>query len=448
MTRLLASPLLRTTKLLVLSAIILLVSAVLLVGCGGGGSSQGGGTAGQPVTITIWHTYKEQMQGSFEGLIDEFNETVGKEQGIIVEVSSVADQPNINDKLLMAAAGEPGAPELPDICVVYPDVATVLSKSGVLTDLETLFTPEELAAYVPAFLDEGRVDGSLRVLPVSKSTEILYLNKTIFDRFATDTGVSIENLSTFEGLAATAETYYDWSGGKSLFYLGDTFHYYYVATQQLGADLTADGQVDTGTDAYRQAESYFLASTSSGRAAIYDDYGTNLLMTGDIIVNLTTSAGCTYTPRVVTYPDNTQEQVEFVTLPFPVFEDAEKVALSRGGGMCIFDKGGGHPEAAAVFLKWLTLPENNVRFTAMTGYLPVTEEAFDTVMRDELPQGSDAIVASTIRTVTEMQDDYRFVALPAWDGAAAMEATFNAVLLDRARMEKDRYQEQMGTGRP
>ena len=44
--------------------------------------------------------------------------------------------------------------------------------------------------------------GSFRVhkmVPVAKSTELLFLNKTDWERFSADTGASMELLGTWEG---------------------------------------------------------------------------------------------------------------------------------------------------------------------------------------------------------------------------------------------------------
>ena len=52
-------------------------------------------------------------------------------------------------------------------------------------DLNQYFTPQELSAYIPEFLEEGRLNGDhLYVFPTAKSTEVLFVNTTIFDRFA------------------------------------------------------------------------------------------------------------------------------------------------------------------------------------------------------------------------------------------------------------------------
>ena len=53
-------------------------------------------------------------------------------------------------------------------------------------------TLEELARFIPAFLQDGMVNDRLVTLPVAKSTELMFINQTAYDRFTADTG--IENL--------------------------------------------------------------------------------------------------------------------------------------------------------------------------------------------------------------------------------------------------------------
>ena len=157
----------------------------------------------EPTILTLWHNYGGQLKETMDELIDEFNETVGLSEGIIINVTSISGSAAIHDKLLMAAHGEPGAPHLPDITIAYPKTALLLAEKGLLADLEQFFTPEELAAYIPQFLDEGRLNGNLYVFPTAKSTEVLFLNKTIFDRFAAETGAKIEDLKLSRELAGS-----------------------------------------------------------------------------------------------------------------------------------------------------------------------------------------------------------------------------------------------------
>ena len=87
---------------------------------------------------------------------------------------------------------------------------------------------------MPEFLEEGTVNGRLTVLPIAKSAEILYVNQTIFDRFAAATGAKIEDLSTWEGLYALAEQYAKWSDGKCFFVHDYHFNYFQVGVESKG----------------------------------------------------------------------------------------------------------------------------------------------------------------------------------------------------------------------
>ena len=89
----------------------------------------------------------------------------------------------------MAANNDPGAPELPDITTAYPKTALILAEKDLLVDLNEQFTEEELAKYVPRFIEEGIFDNKLYVFPTAKSTEVLFVNNTLFNRFAKDTDI-------------------------------------------------------------------------------------------------------------------------------------------------------------------------------------------------------------------------------------------------------------------
>ena len=112
-----------------------------------------------------------------------------------------------------------------------------LPDENILADYHDYFTDEELDAYLPEFIEEGTVDDRLVILPLAKSTEILFVNKTAFDRFAAETGAALDELSTWEGLYAMAERYAEWSGGKSFFVHDYHFNYFQVGVESLGENF-------------------------------------------------------------------------------------------------------------------------------------------------------------------------------------------------------------------
>ena len=170
-----------------------LVSSSFLCGCQSSNLS-----ASDPVTQTMWHVYGEQAQSPMNELIDEFNETVGKEKGVVIDVTLVSNASEIGQQLLDAQAGKAGAGSMPDLFTCYPGSAAALGTDN-LVDWKQDFSEDELSGIVPEFLDEGIIDDQLTVFPICKSTRLLYINGTEFNRFSEATGITADSLSTWDG---------------------------------------------------------------------------------------------------------------------------------------------------------------------------------------------------------------------------------------------------------
>ena len=393
-----------------------------------------------PVTITLWHTYGQQMEITIGSLIEEFNHTVGKDRGIIVEIGYVADAAEMNELLHSAANREPGAKALPDMAVIYPRIGVTLAEKGLLLNLSEQFSESELSLYVPNFLEEGKLTGgNLYILPIAKSTEILYLNKTIFDRFAADTGVTLAQLATMEGIAEAGEKYHQWSGGKAFFYPVELFNTALIGMRQLGEDFVRDYSLNLSSPAFKKIWDAYYPAAVKGETAIYDYYGNLLMATGDVICVSGTTAGVTFYTNQVMYPDNTKESIELTFLPYPVFTGGEKVVLQRGGGICIFRSDQQREYAAGVFLKWLTEPEQNLRFTAQNGYIPVIESLYEDFLSDGLENITNDNIRQVYETVREMKREYSFYYPPAFDGIDDMKIFYNRSLRSAAAKSRGDY---------
>ena len=117
----------------------LLCAAALALGCascGGAAHSTGksGGTA--VVThITVWTYYNGDQLESFNKLVDQFNETTGREKGIRVESASQGSMSDLETNVMDAAQGKVGAAAMPNIFSAYADTAYALDQMGMLVDL-------------------------------------------------------------------------------------------------------------------------------------------------------------------------------------------------------------------------------------------------------------------------------------------------------------------------
>ena len=423
-------------------AIALILALVFLLGCLSGCGSTSPLNPKEPVTLTMWHNYGGDMQQAMDYLIDQFNSTVGKEQGIVIDVTAISSSSELDKSLTMIVNGDPGAPDMPDIFTGYPKLAILFQEKGLLANLDNYFTEDELSAYVEAFVEEGRLsDGGLYVFPIAKSTEVLYVNQTLFDRFAAATGVSADMLSTFEGIAELSEMYYEWSGGKQFYAADSWFNFAEVGMAQLGDSIFDGEALSLDGDNFTHIFETVYAPAVEGGIAIYDGYSSDLSKTGDLVCSTGSSAGILFYGDTITYADGTVENVEYSILPYPVFENGTKTALQRGGGLMVAKSEEKKEYAAGVFIKWLTAPEQNMSFVANTGYLPVTRQAFEEELGIHMDTVEDPRIRKMLTSVLSMYEDYRFFTAPTYTSfdsdSDAFEERFKEVLSEH----RNRYME-------
>ena len=407
-----------------------------------------------PTTITVWHVYGGQADSPLNDLIEQFNQTVGKEQKINVQVTSVSNTNTIHELVLSAANEEPGASELPDLFVSYPKTVMALPDDSILVDYRDYFTEEELSSFLPAFVEEGTVHGRLVVLPVAKSTEIMFINKTTFDRFAQATGVTIEDLDTWEGLFQAAEIYAAWTDAqtpdvpgdaKSMFVHDYYFNYFQVGAESLGEDFFQGDKLAFGPTFERAWEPLARAALRGG-VWLKGGYATESIRTGDSIVSVASSASILYYSDVVTYPDNTSEDITIISRPCPVFEDGEKLVMQRGAGFCTVRSTPEREQAAVTFLKWLTEPEHNVEFVTRTGYMPVTKTAFEQELPKAIEGLESAKYASLYQAYLDTQANYEFYVPPQLETYLSLETTLEDQVRAQLALGRQEYLEAGETG--
>lgn len=427
---------------LIIMLAILVLCALLLTGCFWASTS-----TEQPVTISIWHVYGAQTDSPLNDFIQTFNETVGKEQGIQVEVSMVSNNKNIHKDILAAANKDPGASPLPDIFVAYPQTILALPDENILVDYRDYFTEEELSAFIPAFLEDGEVNGRLVCLPVAKSTELLFVNQTAFDRFSAACGVPLNQLSTWEGLYSAACEYAAWTDsrtpdqpndGKALFVHDFHFNYFQVGVQSLG-EAFFDGDRIAFGPAFGTVWGPYAKACLSGGVWLRDGYATDPLRTEDAIVSVASSASVLYFSNEVIHPDNITEQIELTVLPCPVFEGGQKMVMQRGAGMCTVRSTPEREQAAITFLKWLTEAERNTRFAVSAGYMPVTQEAFDLYLPLEIEALTEPKYQELYKAFQQTQREYTFYSAPQTESYLETEILFESQIRRCLRNEREKY---------
>ena len=360
----------------------------------------------KPVTLTMWHVYGEQADSPMNRYVEDFNRTVGKEKGIIVNVTLMSNASQIGQKLVNAQNGVAGVPAMPDLFFCHNSNAQELGANNLL-DWQDVFSASELSDFIGEFVSDGMVDNSLSVLPVSKSTHLLFLAGGAFDKFAKEQNVTYANLATWDGFFSVAEKYYNYSGGKPFCALD-----YLVRSVEL--DAISQGAVDFyQNDWYKQNDtliaSYkkFASAIAKGHIVVSDLYSNTQVMTGQTIAGISSSAAVLYYNDTITYPDNTQEPTNLKVLPVPT-SSGKKYATQAGVGLCAYKTTPQKAEAATAFAKWFTEEKRNLDFVAQTGYMPVKNGAFDKLesytFKTEAFRNTYAALKSTVESCTFLSE--------------------------------------------
>ena len=392
-------------KRILRSAVSLLLCAAVALGGTACGRSK------LPTTITIWTYYNGDQLECFNQLVEQFNSTVGKEKNIRVESSSQGSVNDLETSVLAAAEGKVGAEKLPNIVSSYADTAFTLDQMGLAVDLSPYLTEKEKSAYIAGFLEEGDLmnNGELKVFPIAKSTELLYLNATDWVPFAAATGVTYDDLATMEGVVEVAHQYYDWTDamtstpndGKAFFGRDALANYLLCGAQEMGLTIfDAENGVMTlhfDKDVIRKLWDNFYVPYIKGWFGASGKFRSDDVKTGNLLAYVGSSASSPFFPAQVMTNDTESHAIEPAILPCPSFAGCTPVAAQQGAGMIVTKGTDAQIRACVEFLKWFTQPENNIAFSVNSGYLPVTHAA----------ASPDAIQASGLEltdTITQVLD--------------------------------------------
>ena len=291
------------------------------------------------------------------------------------------------------------------------------------------------------------MNGRLVCLPVAKSTELLYVNQTAFDRFSAATGVPLSQLSTWEGLYSAAREYAAWTDsqtpdqpndGKAMFVHDFHFNYFQVGVESLEESFF-DGENIAFGSTFEKIWNPYAEACLSGGVWLRDGYATDPLRTEESIVSVASSASVLYFSNEVIHPNNITEEVKLTVLPCPVFEDGKKMVMQRGAGMCTVKSTPEREKAAITFLKWLTEPECNTRFAVSAGYMPVTQEAFEQYLPQEIENLTEQKYQELYRAFQETQREYSFYSAPKLESYLETENTFEDQIRRCLRKERENY---------
>ncbi len=404
-----------------------------------------------PVTVTVWHYYNGIQQMQFDEMVELFNNTVGSEKGILVEAYSKNSVNELAESVIVAVNGEPGADEMPNIFGTYAETAYQVDKLGMLADMAKYFTTEEIDEYVEEYIREGSLgkEGSLKIVPTAKSTEVMMVNLTDWQKFADDCGVTLERLSTWEGLVDVAEQFYVYTDGqtpdipddgRAFFGRDSVANYVIVGARQLGHEFAAvseDGTVSFSVDreTVRRLWENFYVPYVKGFFTSESRFRTDDAKIGAIIALVGSTTGAIYYPTEVTINDEYTYPIENVVLTVPNFEGCEPCIVQQGAGMSVIRSDEKTEYACAVFLKWFTEAERNINFSIKSGYLPVKEEAND--FEAISVRGAEIELSGTMRNTfaaaIEEVNGYALYTSPPYDESAEVREYLGSTMESTAK---------------
>ena len=437
-----------------------LCAAALALGCAGCSGSAGSEVPAKVTDITVWTYYNGDQLESFNSLVNQFNETVGAQKGIKVSTESQGSVNDLETSVMDSAEGKVGAAAMPNIFSAYADTAYALDQMGMVMNLAPYLTEEEKAQFVEGYLSEGDFgeDDSIKIFPVAKSTELLFLNDTDWQAFADAADVRYEDLATMEGLTAAAEKYYNWTDaqtaapddGKALFGRDAMANYMLVGAQQLGDTIFAvkDGRmtVNFERDVARRLWDNYYVPFVRGWFAATGRFRSDDIKTGNVLGYVGSSSSATFFPTRVTNDANESHEISLKTLPAPQFEGGEAVAVQQGAGMVVTAAKEEEVEASVEFLKWFVRAENNIAFSVGSGYLPVTRKAND--MQEILASGLtlDDNMQQTLAVAVDTVNGNRLYTPHAFAGGSSARKVLEYGLSDLAAADRETVVQRIAEG--
>lgn len=337
-----------------------------------------------PEIVTLWHYYNGDSKIAFENKIEEFNQTLGIDKGVIITPIAKGSVKELEEALTNSAKGVVGSEEMPDVFTCYEDKLLELDKLGKIADLNPYLTEEDKEKYVDEFLITGiQDDGRLTSIPIVKSTEVVYVNKTGLE----ESGFDLTQIDSWEDYYDLSRNYYMYTDaqtpdvlwdGKSFFGIDNVANYVIASNMQLGVEIFDDANdtIILNKEVLNKIFSIYYQGMSFGFFNSIGAFRSDDLKAGEILAYVGSSSGASYFPTWIE-SNGSEKEIELEVDYYPVFENGETYAIQQGAGMSISKSTENKQEGATLFLKWITEPEQNIDFALVSGYLPVEESAYN-----------------------------------------------------------------------
>lgn len=443
------------------AAAVLAAGLLFSAGCGGTGVKTVKLDKKNPVAVTVWHYYNGAQQDAFNKLVDEFNQSEGLDQGVIVTASSMGSVNDLQTNVMDAANKKVGAADMPNIFAAYADTAYAVDQLGLAADIAPYFSQQELDAYVDGYIEEGRFsdDNSLKIFPIAKSTEVFMLNKTDWDKFSEATGADIAGCATIEGVTRLAEQYYNWTDaqtpdvpgdGKAFFGRDAMANYFLIGAKQLGVEIFAreDGKTVLNFDrevVKKLWDNYYVPFVN-GWFGASGRFRSDDVKLGAVLSFVGSSSGATFFPDAVIVDDEHSYPIEMQVLPAPKFEGGENVAVQQGAGMVVTAGDEKSVYASVVFLKWFTDAARNSAFSIESGYMPVQKAANDIDFIRENTGADETEVEQIVSVAIDTVNNNQLYTTKAFANGTEARNVLEYAMFDLAKADREQILDKVAQG--
>lgn len=426
----------------ILSMLLVLVMAIsMLAGCGAGAGNASanfdvpeGGYDGSEVTITFYHTMGQNLRDVLELYIAEFNK-------LYPNIHIVHEQVGSYDDVREQIATQITTGAQPNIAYCYSDHVAMYNISKAVVTLDNLIastetvtradgttetlglTQEQIDDFIAGYYNEGKQfgDGLMYTMPLSKSTEVLYYNKTFFDEN------NLEVPTTWDELEALCKKIKELDPTSIPLGYDSEANWFITMCEQLGTDYTSatgDHYLFNNEDnhafvkEFREWYQEGLLTTQT----LYGAYTSGLFTatTGTkSYMSIGSSAGATHQRPSKDETGEYPFEVGIATIPQA--DASNPKVISQGPSLCIFQKENSQEVIASwLFVKFLTTNVDfQAEFSSVSGYVPVLKsvaehEGYKAFL--DSADGGDNIAALSAKICMEQESAY--YTSPAFNGSS------------------------------
>jgi len=370
------------------------ILVLVLTACGGGGEPAGNGVASGPVNITFWHSETASANDNLVKLVERFN---ASQNEVKVEISYQGSDIELALKLI---AGMPSG-NVPTIAYHSEPYTRPMIDSGEITPIQEYIDRDkyDLSDFAPAAIAYYTVDDTLYAMPHSLAVPLMYYNKIPFREVGLDPEQPPTDLDEVRA-ASEKLIQRDSAGNVTRYGFALDISPWFVESTLAGAGElyvnNDNGRAGVATevafdnDAGQKLFQWWHDMVQDGLALNvgWDPVGANgLLAVGAgraVMVRSSSSA----LRSVMDILEKGIEGVDLGVAPVPGIPG--KVPEGSPG---VYTRSlwimSARPEAerdaAWKFIKWFAEPEQQAEWFAGSGYLPVSNSAYD------LPAAKDVI---------------------------------------------------------